>query len=74
MSGLRLDMARLGRMCLVWGPDMSDQTRSRALEKYIGSQDMNLHPNKLTTCKLNTTELREIKGTTRSNLNTKNHT
>jgi hypothetical protein len=35
---------------------------------------MNLSPNKLTTCNLNTIELREIKGTTRSNLNTKNPT
>jgi hypothetical protein len=35
---------------------------------------MNLGPDKLTTRKLNTIELREIKGTTRSNLNTRNHT
>jgi hypothetical protein len=35
---------------------------------------MNVGPNKLMTCKLNTIELREIKGITRSNLNTRNHT
>jgi hypothetical protein len=35
---------------------------------------MNLGPNKLTDCKLNTIELREIKGITRNNLNTRNHT
>jgi hypothetical protein len=35
---------------------------------------MNLGPDKLTTHKLNTIELREINGTTRSNLNTRNHT
>jgi hypothetical protein len=34
----------------------------------------NLDPDKLTAYKLNTIELREIKGTTRSNLNTRNHT
>jgi hypothetical protein len=35
---------------------------------------MSLGPDNLTTCKLNTIELREIKGTTISNLNTGNHT
>jgi hypothetical protein len=35
---------------------------------------MNLGSDKLTVCKLNTIELREIKGTTRSNLNAKNQT
>jgi hypothetical protein len=35
---------------------------------------MNLGPGKLTTYKLNTIELRDIRGTTRSNLITRNHT
>jgi hypothetical protein len=35
---------------------------------------MNLGPNKLTACKVNTIELREIKGTNRSNLNYRNQT
>jgi hypothetical protein len=35
---------------------------------------MNLGPDKLITCKLNTIEFREIKGTSRSNLITRNHT
>jgi hypothetical protein len=35
---------------------------------------MNLGPDKLTACKLNTIELREIRRTTGSNLITKNHT
>jgi hypothetical protein len=35
---------------------------------------MNLGPDKFTTCKLKTIVLREIKGTTRSNLNNRNHT
>jgi hypothetical protein len=35
---------------------------------------MNLGPNKLTTYKLNTIELREIKRITRNNLIARNHT
>jgi hypothetical protein len=35
---------------------------------------MNLDFNKLTTCKLNTIEPREIKGIPRSNLDTRNYT
>jgi hypothetical protein len=35
---------------------------------------MNLCHDKLITCKLNTIELREIKGITRSNLNSRNQT
>jgi hypothetical protein len=35
---------------------------------------MNLGPDKLTTYKQNTIELREINGTTRSNLNSRNQT
>jgi hypothetical protein len=40
----------------------------------LGAKTMNIGPDKLTTYKLNTIELREIKGTTRSNLITRNHT
>jgi hypothetical protein len=35
---------------------------------------MNLGPDKLTTFKLSTKNLRENKGTTKNNLNTRNHT
>jgi hypothetical protein len=35
---------------------------------------MNLGIDKLKSCKLNTIELREIKGTNRSNIKTMNHT
>jgi hypothetical protein len=35
---------------------------------------MNLGPDKLMACKLNTIELREIKGTSRSNINSRNQT
>jgi hypothetical protein len=39
-----------------------------------GDKMMNLGPDKLTTCKLNTMELRELRRTIRSNLITRNHT
>jgi hypothetical protein len=39
MSGLRSDMFGLGRICPVWGPDMSDHQKLRAAEKQIGGQD-----------------------------------
>jgi hypothetical protein len=35
---------------------------------------MNLGPDKLKACKLNTIELRQVKGTTRSNQIIRNHT
>jgi hypothetical protein len=35
---------------------------------------MNLGPDKLTACKINIMELREIKGTTRSKINSRNQT
>jgi hypothetical protein len=35
---------------------------------------MNLGPDKLTACKLNMIELRQIKGITKSNLNSRNQT
>jgi hypothetical protein len=33
MSGLRSDMSGVGRICLVWGPDVSDQQKFCAAEK-----------------------------------------
>jgi hypothetical protein len=33
MSGLRSDMFELGKICPVWGPDMSGQNGSHATEK-----------------------------------------
>jgi hypothetical protein len=39
MSGLRLDISGLGRICLVWGPDMFGHQKLRAVEKLIDSQD-----------------------------------
>jgi hypothetical protein len=61
MSGLG------GRICLV-------KLNLTLWKSRSGAKMINLGPDKLTACKLNTIELREIKGTTRSNLNTRNHT
>jgi hypothetical protein len=69
MSGLRSDMSGLGQICPVWGSDLSGQIDLVLWKSKSGAKTMNLRPDKL-----NTIELREIKGTTRSNLNTRNHT
>jgi hypothetical protein len=53
---------------------MSGKTRSHAAKIRSGVKTMNLDPDKLTACMLNTIELRKIRRTTRSNLMTMNHT
>jgi hypothetical protein len=83
MSGLRSDISGLcpalgriypGYVGYVWlGGQICPVKQEYALWKSrSGAKTMNLGLNKLTTCKLNTIELREIKGTTRSNLNSRN--
>jgi hypothetical protein len=67
MSGLRLDISGLGQICSVKLDLALWKSRS-------GAKTMNLGPDKLTVHKLNTIEVREIKGTTRSNPNTRNDT
>jgi hypothetical protein len=67
MSDLMLDMSRLSQIC----PIKLDLTLRKSRS---GAKMMNLDLNKLTTCKLNTKKLRENKGPTRSNLNTRNYT
>jgi hypothetical protein len=67
MFGLRLDISELGQICPVKLDLALWKSRS-------GANTMNLGPDKLTVHKLNTIELREIKGTTRSNPNTRNDT
>jgi hypothetical protein len=62
MSGLRSDMSGLGRICLVTKNFMQRKNRS-------GVKTTRLDPDKLTFNKLDNMELREIMGTTRSNLN-----
>jgi hypothetical protein len=64
MSDLRLDMSSLGRICLVTRNFMQQKSRS-------GDKTMHLGSDKLTVSKLDNIELREITGTTRSNLNSR---
>jgi hypothetical protein len=68
MSGLRSDMSGLDRICLVLEADMSGfvQRKSRS-----GVKMMRLGPDKLTISRLDNMELREITGTTRSNINSR---
>jgi hypothetical protein len=61
MSSLRLDMSGLDRICPVTKNFAQRKSRS-------GAKTMPLGPNKLTISKLDNMELREIMGTTRSNL------
>jgi hypothetical protein len=56
------------------GPDMSEKTRSHIVESRSGAKTINLILDKLTTYKLNTIELREIRRTTRYNLIARKHT
>jgi hypothetical protein len=56
-----------GWVCLVKLDLTLQKSRPRAKIMHLG-------PDKNTAHKLNTIELREIKGTTRSNINTRNHT
>jgi hypothetical protein len=53
---------------------MSRKIGSHATKSRSGVKTMNLDLNKLTTCKLNIIELREIRRTTRHNLIARNHT
>jgi hypothetical protein len=64
MSSLMSDMSRLGQICPIIRKFM--QRNSRSVVKM-----MRLGPNKLTISKLDNMDLREITGTTRSNLNSR---
>jgi hypothetical protein len=64
MSGLRSDVSGLGRICPVTRNFVHKKSRP-------GAKTMCLGPNKLTISKLDNIELREITGTTRSNLNSR---
>jgi hypothetical protein len=67
MSGLRSNMSRLGRICPVTRNFKQQKNRP-------GAKTMCLGPDKLTISKVDNIELREITGTTRSNLNSRNQT
>jgi hypothetical protein len=64
MSGLMSDMYWLGRICPV--TRNFEQQKSRS-----GAKAMRLDPDKLTISKLDNIQLREITGTTRSNINSR---
>jgi hypothetical protein len=64
MFGLRSDMSGLGRICPVNRNFTQQKNRS-------GVKTMRLGPDKITISKLDNIELREIIGTTRSNLNSR---
>jgi hypothetical protein len=64
MSGLKSDMSKLGRICLITRNITQRKSRS-------GAKTMRLGPDKLTISKLDNIELREITRTTRSNLNSR---
>jgi hypothetical protein len=67
MSGIRSDMSGLGRICPV--TRNFEQRKSES-----GAKTMRLGPDKLTISKLDNIELRELTGTSRSSLNSKNQT
>jgi hypothetical protein len=64
MSGLRSDMSSLGWICPVTQNFVQQKSRS-------GAKMMRLGPDELTISKLDNMELREIRGTTRNNLNSR---
>jgi hypothetical protein len=74
MSGLRADMSGVNQICSIQTQICSTKQVNALWKSRSGAKMINLGLNKLTAAKLNTIELREIKGTTRSNLNTRNHT
>jgi hypothetical protein len=74
MSDLRSDMSGLYRICLVGGRICSVKLDLALRKSRWRAKIMNLGPDKLTTSKQDTIEHIEIKGTTRCNPCTRNHT
>jgi hypothetical protein len=64
MSGLRLDMSGLGQICPVTRKLVEQKSRS-------GAKTMRLGPDELAISKLDNIEIREITGTTTSNMDTR---
>jgi hypothetical protein len=62
-------MSELGRICPVWGLNMSGHRDFVQQQSRPGDKMMRLDLDKLTISKLDNMELREITGTTRNNLN-----
>jgi hypothetical protein len=74
MSGLRLDMSRLYRICPVWSQICSITRNFEQRKNILGAKTMCLGPDKLTISKLDNIEFKELMGTTRSNQNSRNQT
>jgi hypothetical protein len=62
------------RICLALGQICPVKLDLRLRKSRSGAKMMNLGPDKLTTSEQDTIEHTEIRGTTRYNLNTRNHT
>jgi hypothetical protein len=62
------------RICLALGQICPVKLDLRLQKSRSGAKMMNLGPDKLTTSEQDTIEYTEIRGTTRYNLNTRNHT
>jgi hypothetical protein len=71
MSGLRMNMSSLGQICSAWGWICSVNRNFVQQKSRSGAKTMHLGPDELTISKLDNIELREIMGTTRSNLNSR---
>jgi hypothetical protein len=69
MFDLRSDMSGLGRICPAWERVCLITRNFMQQKSRSGAKTMRLGPDKLTICKQDNMELREITGITRSNLN-----
>jgi hypothetical protein len=71
MSELRLDMSGLGQICPARGQICLVNRNFVQQKTRSGAKTTSLGPEELTISKLDNMELREITGTTRSNLNSR---
>jgi hypothetical protein len=74
LSDLRSDMTGLDQICPIWGQICLITRNFEQWKSRSGNKTMCLGPDKLTISKLDNIKLREITGTTPSNLNSRNQT
>jgi hypothetical protein len=74
MSGFRVDMSGINWICLAQARICPIRQAYALRKSRSEAKTINLGPDKLTTCKQYTIEHIEIRGTTSSNQNTRNHT
>jgi hypothetical protein len=74
MSGLRADMSGVNQICSIQTQICSTKQVNALWKSRSGAKMINLGPDKFTTCKQDTIEHIEIRGTTSCNLITRNHT